>query len=540
MPEATQNETAPNKESTTRIVVRWVLGFVLVGVPLLLLGLMWLNVHYMRPWLSIMAPVLAAVLVAHWYLLVGKAPWMTRVKRFAIFAFSMVVLIVVAKATLRYEGSTGGDSAPRFVWKWSPETRSSAAVDELATGSENSAGQVPEGAADSAQFYGPNRNGEVTTTGSLDWATHPPEELWRRPVGLGWSGFAVVGGRAVTQEQRGEEEWVTCYDLNNGELLWKHLDSARFDEKMSGIGPRSTPTIAGGKVWTLGATGILNCIDLVSGEPLWTHDTLKENGAENVEWGKSASPLLIDGQVVVTGGDDRAMLLAYEADSGELKWKSEPDGASYSSPVVATVDGVRQILSVNKKSVTAHEVESGQMLWKWNWDDGKFPKVGQPVPAGEDRVLVSASYGAGSYLLEVKMTGPGGKAAVTPLWKTTRLKTKFSSASVKDGYAYGLDESIFACIDLSDGSKVWKGRRYGFGQQLLVNGDTFLVQTERGKVVLVAATPEAHRELGELDGLAESGGTCWNPPTLAGQYLLLRNEREAVCYRLQMDGEQGP
>ena len=114
------------------------------------------------------------------------------------------------------------------------------------------------------------------------------------------------------------------------------------------------------------------------------------------------------------------------------------------------------------------------------------------------------------------------------------MKTKFSSATVKDGFAYGLDESIFACIDLSDGSKVWKGGRYGFGQQLLVNGETFLVQTERGKVVLVAATPEEHREIGELEGLADSGGTCWNPPTLAGRYLLLRNEREAVCYRLQV------
>lgn len=315
-------------------MLRWGLGLVLVVVPLGLLGLAWLKVHYMRPWLLIGAPVIAAVLIAHWYLLAGRAPWLTRVKRFAVFAFSMAILIVLAKSTLRYEGSTGGDSAPRFVWKWSEQRQSAAAVDELASGEVSGGGEAPQGLVDFPQFYGPNRNAEVSTRGSLDWAAHPPEELWRRPIGLGWSGFAVADGRALTQEQRDDEEWVSCYDLSSGELLWKHVDLARFDEKMSGTGPRSTPSIDGGKVWTLGATGILNCLDLISGELVWSRNVLVENGAKNIQWGKSTSPLLVDGMVVVTGGSDGAMLLAYDAASGEPKWKAEPDWASYSSPAV--------------------------------------------------------------------------------------------------------------------------------------------------------------------------------------------------------------
>lgn len=495
----------------------------------------WNTSFFARAWLYVVAPVIGAILIAHWYLIFGRAAMMTRLKRFAVFAMSLGLLAMLGAKLLRYEGSTGGSSFPKFVWRWSPETESAAVADEAiaaaaATDDEqNGAGVQAE--IDSPQLYGPNRDGRVVTEGALDWTASPPLELWRRPIGLGWSGFAVVGSRALTQEQRGGQEWVSCYDLGSGELLWKHADEARFDEKMSGPGPRATPTVRGDRLWTMGATGILNCLDLASGELVWTRNILQENGAENLEWGKSASPLWVDDMVVVSGGNHRGSLLAYDAASGEPKWSFDGDGASYASPTLIELDGIRQIVSLNRINVSGHIIENGQMLWKWDWP-GVYPKVGQPMPVGADRLLLTASYGAGSHLLEVKMVGAAGKGAITKLWDTNRLKTKFSSATVIDGYAYGLDEGIFACIDLSDGSKVWKGGRYGFGQQLLINGDTFLVQTERGRVVLLAATPEGHRELGELAGLEESGGTSWNPPTLAGRYLLLRNDREAVCYFL--------
>jgi len=521
-----------NQNSCLRKWLSLLTGAICFGFAPVVVFWAWNTSFFGRAWLYVVAPVIGAILIAHWYLIFGRAAMITRVKRFAVFAVSLGALVMLGGKLLRYEGSTSGSSFPKLVWRWSPPTESAAVVDEeVASAAAIDGEQELRAEADSPQFYGPNRDGSVSTDGSLDWVASPPQELWRRPVGLGWSGFAVVGGRALTQEQRGDEEWVSCYDLGSGELLWKHTDEARFDEKMSGPGPRSTPMVKGDRVWTMGATGILNCLDLDSGELVWQRNVLKENGAENLEWGKSASPLWVDDMVVISGGNHRGTLLAYDAASGEPKWNFDGDGASYASPTVIELDGVRQIVSLNRINVTGHIIENGQMLWKWDWP-GVYPKVGQPLPVGADQLLLTASYGAGSHLLEVKMVGAGGKGAITELWQTNRLKTKFSSATVIGGHAYGLDEGIFACIDLKDGSKEWKGGRYGFGQQLLVNGDTFLVQAERGRVVLLAATPEGHQELGELTGLEESGGTSWNPPTLAGRYLLLRNDREAVCYLL--------
>lgn len=524
--------------SGVRKALAWLFGMVCFGfVPVMMLWA-WKTSFYARTWLYVVAPVIGVVLIAHWYLLFGRRAFMSRLKRFACFAAALGVLVMLGANLLRYEGSRGGSSFPRFAWRWSPEAQSAVALEEgVVIAPAITAGESKvEAEIDSAQFYGPNRDGRVTTDGSLDWVGHPPVEVWRRPMGLGWSGFAVVGSRAVTQEQRGEEEWVSCYDLGSGELLWKHTDEARFDEKMSGAGPRSTPTVVGERVWTAGATGILNCLDLQTGKLVWTRQVLDENGATNLQWGKSTSPLWIDGQVVVSGGMSRATLVCYDAETGEPKWTYDGNGASFSSPIVAKIDGVEQIVSLNSVDATGNDPKTGEELWRWDWP-GAFPKVGQPVIVGDGKVLLTASYGAGGHLLQVERKGEAW--SVSRLWQTSRMKTKFSSATVIGDFAYGIDESIFACIDLSDGSKVWKGGRYGFGQQLLVNGETFLVQTERGRVVLVAATPEEHRELGELAGLEDSGGISWNPPTLAGRYLLLRNEREAVCYRLGVAGAEG-
>lgn len=184
-----------------------------------------------------------------------------------------------------------------------------------------------------------------------------------------------------------------------------------------------------------------------------------------------------------------------------------------------------QIVSVNAKDVTGHNPSTGEQLWRFDWP-GKFPKVAQPLLVDDDLLLVTASYGVGSHLLKVQKQDEGW--TVDRVWKTTRMKTKFSSASLLGGYAYGLDEGIMACIDLKTGKKVWKGGRYGFGQQLLV-GDRLLVQAEQGGLVILKADPSGHEELAQVKALSHM---TWNVPTLAGRYLLVRNDREVVCYRL--------
>ena len=436
----------------------------------------------------------------------------------------------------RYNGSFDGSSLPQFTWRWAPEKGEG--LDDLSnlkqSGGSASAGLedwTPPGIyQDSPGYLGADRTGTFTGfTLETDWEKYPPQELWRIKMGLGWSGFAVKGRYAVTQEQRDVLEMVTCYNFETGEPMWAHRNNARFSEGMGGDGPRATPQIDGDRVYALGATGILDCLELATGKLLWSRQVLEENETGNPMYGKSGSPLIIEDQVIVTGGESGPLLVAYDRMTGEPAWKNGTDAAGFSSPVLTTLGGVEQIVSVNARSVTGHHPVSGDELWRWPWP-GTFPRPGQPQIIGGDRVLVTASYGLGSHLLKISAPTVDGKSNVEEIWESSRMKTKFSSVCILGDYAYGLDEGQFACINLENGDREWKDGRYGFGQNLLI-GDVLLVQAERGQVVLLRATPERHQELATLDALA-SDTKSWNTPTLAGSYLIVRNDVEAACYRL--------
>ncbi|CAN5409760.1 PQQ-binding-like beta-propeller repeat protein [soil metagenome] len=460
--------------------------------------------------------------------------------RKARLAGAGVVLLAVAVAGVglmqvaTVEGYSGA-SFPQIRWIWdendeSPDLPQPGSAHPVPASPDLPAEMPAEVATASfPRFLGPKGDGVVSGVElETDWDSHPPELLWRRPVGLGWSGFVVADGRAVTQEQEGEHELVTCYALADGSPLWSHSNDARFGEAMSGEGPRATPTIDGNKVYAMGATGILDCLDLADGALVWSRDVLA--GSTNLSWGKSNAPLVHDGLVVVTGGKSGPALLALDKATGEPVWNAEGGAASYSSPVVATLGGREQILAVLAKEVSSYEPTSGQRLWHHD-GPGSHPKPAQPIPVGDDRVLISASYGVRSALLEVGGDGGGtGAAGVSTVWTSMKLPTKFSSALVSGGFAFGLGEGRMVCVDLADGSRVWRGDSYGYGQNLLV-GETILVQAERGHVALVAADPQQFRELARLDAL---DGKTWNPPGLAGPFLLVRNATEAACYRLAL------
>ncbi|MDA1276281.1 MAG: PQQ-binding-like beta-propeller repeat protein [Verrucomicrobia bacterium] len=453
------------------------------------------------------------------------------------------VALILAK-WVRYEGSADGSALPKLAWVWTATTdqrleqSGAPQLEDRAAPESRDITEIPGLHLGSPQYLGPQRNGRIDgVTLASNWDARPPERLWSQPIGLGWSGFAVLGMRAVTQEQRGEEEWVSCYDLGNGKLLWVHSDRARFSEAMGSDGPRATPTISGARVVTMGATGILNCLNLKDGTLIWTRDVLTEHKQRNLEWGKAASPLILEseGLVVVTAGrEGTPTVLTYRLDSGEPNWSWGGDAASYCSPIEASLLGVRQVISVNENTIVGLEPESGKELWVHRWPRGisdSTAKSGQPQIVGENRILLTASYGVGSLLIELSRDEQGA-------WKTSEawrskasMKTKFSSACVKENYAYGIDEGVFACQDLATGRRVWKGGRYGYGQNLLV-GDHLLIQAENGSVVLVAADPAEHRELARFPALT---GKTWNVPTLAGQFLLVRNDTEAACFRLPLE-----
>ncbi|MEK6235464.1 MAG: PQQ-like beta-propeller repeat protein, partial [Planctomycetales bacterium] len=301
------------------------------------------------------------------------------------------------------------------------------------------------------------------------------------------------------------------------------------------------PTLHEGKVHALGATGLLSCLDAATGDPIWSLNILKDNGAENIEWGMSGSPLIIGDRVIVSpGGPNGKSLVAYHKDTGERVWASGSEAASYSSPQRATLAGKDQVMILNGKVLAGHDHETGERLWSYPWTSGlRLINCAQPLhladfgyEEGRDQVFVSTAYGKGCGLFRISKKGK--KFTCKSLWKNMNLGSKFSHIVVRDHYVYGLDGRVLTCVDLRDGSVVWKdrgfgsGSGFGFGQLLLVD-DLLLIQAEKGDVRLVEATPEEYRELAATPALSS---TTWNVPALAGRYLLVRSDREAICFEL--------
>jgi outer membrane protein assembly factor BamB len=343
-------------------------------------------------------------------------------------------------------------------------------------------------------------------------------------VGPAWSSFAVQGDLFYTQEQRGDEEVVSCYRVSTGAPVWRHRDTARFWEANAGAGPRATPTWSGGRVYTLGATGIVNALDADTGAMVWTRNAAADTGAKLPGWGFAGSPLVTGGVAVVAAS---GTLVAYDAATGEPRWTGPPGGESHSSPHLATIDGVAQILMVSGSGVASFDPERGARLWEHAWSG--YPIVQPALIAGGD-VLVSVSESSGTRRLSPR-PGPSGWT-VSELWTSRGLKPYFNDFVVHNGHAYGFDGSILACINLEDGARKWKGGRYGAGQLLLLpDQDLLLVLSEEGGLALVRAVPGGYSEVARSAGIE---GKTWNHPVLAGGVLLVRNSEQMAAFRLAL------
>lgn len=452
--------------------------------------------------------------------------WVLAIGAFLLAAFSLRV------------DHVSGELVPRFRLRWSKKP------DELLDRPHELAAKASTKLvttdSDFWQFLGPHRNGRLDNVQlSHDWST-PPKKVWRQSIGAGWSAFSAADGCAVTLEQRGPEEFVTCYEIETGKLLWAHSTKTRHQTIPGGVGPRSSPTIHDGRVYTLGATGELLCLEGDTGEVVWRDNLLARYGVKESEdekgiaWGRAGSPLIVDDLVVVPAGGPAAgphvSLAAFDKGTGSLVWQAGDDQISYSSPVLATLSGVRQILSVNEKTVTAHDPATGKQLWQFSWlgNSTQDTNASQPVPVGNNRVFVSKGYGRGAGLFQIEGT-TAADLKVNELWTDrTVLKTKFTNVVQYQDHMYGLSDGVLECVDAATGKRNWKKGRYGQGQILGVD-DVLLVQAEDGDVVMVEATPDELRELGRFSALE---GITWNNLCLQGKKLLVRNAQEAACYEL--------
>jgi outer membrane protein assembly factor BamB len=379
-------------------------------------------------------------------------------------------------------------------------------------------------------FRGPARDGVVRgVTIETDWAKSPPAEIWRRPVGPGWGSFAVLGDVIYTQEQRGQDEVVSAYSLSTGKPVWRHHDAVRFWESNGGAGPRATPTVSNGRVYALGATGLLNALDAGTGAVIWSNKAAADTGATLPQWGFSASPLVVDDIVVVaTGG----VLVAYDARTGARRWIGPEADEGYTSPQLATIGGVRQILLMSGSGLVSVTPAEGKPLWRHDWKG--YPIV-QPSLTPDEGILIAANESSGTRRLAVAHGANGW--TVEERWTSNRLKPWFNDFIVHKGHAYGFDGTILACMDLADGARKWKGGRYGGGQLVLLpDQDALLVISEEGDLALVSATPDEFKELGRAPAIR---GKTWNHPVIAGNLLLVRNGEEMAAFRLASGSRSG-
>ncbi|NOS72695.1 MAG: PQQ-like beta-propeller repeat protein [Verrucomicrobia bacterium] len=523
MPETNKPEQS---QSSSPNRIRWLPGVLMVLLAVMVI--IW--VRFQDDWpfqkrnlTSYVIMIVASIGLLVWWTFLSRANGRLRLS----VTFGLVVLGMICVALFRLKGMTG-DLFPIIEFRWAghgtPSTLPSQVVTTLIpTRQFSNAPAFP-------QFLGPNRNGVILGQRlDTNWVTNPPKIFWRQKVGAAWSGFAIVGNLALTQEQRGAEECVVAYELATGRQLWLHSDQAHYNTTIAGEGPRATPTVVSNRVYTFGATGILNCLDLATGNVLWSRDLLKHSGGELPQWGCASSPLVANDLVIVHGGEGTSRsLYAFRVADGTPAWSAGQVSPSYASPSLLTLADKPQLLAFNHRLITAHDPVSGALLWQQPWGNGNVV-CASPVLVSGNRVLFSSGYGVGAELLEITRATNGGFSAQR-IWKSLRMKAKFSHLFERDGFLYGLDDGIFACVDLRDGSQRWKEGRYGHGQGLVV-AESYLLMTESGELVLLQPTSASPNETARFTVFSAK---TWNPIALSSELLLVRNDTEAACLRLKL------
>ena len=379
-------------------------------------------------------------------------------------------------------------------------------------------------------FRGSARDGIVHGVRiGTDWSSGPPVKMWQRPVGPGWSSFAVQGDLLFTQEQRGDEEMVVAYRVNTGEPVWRHRDAARFWESNGGAGPRGTPTLHNGRVYALGATGILNVLDAGNGASVWSRNVASDCQKQIPMWGFSSSPLIVRDMVVVAAA---GKLAAYDLATGKPRWFGPNGGGGYSSPHLATIGGLEQIVFLSARGVAGINPADGKELWQYAWEG---TPILQPALTSDGDVLVTSGDAMGGMgIKRLAVTRASDSWSVAERWSSSGLKPYFSDFVVHNGHAFGFDGRILSCIDLKDGTRKWKGGRFGQGQLVLLpDQDLLLVLSEEGELALVSATPDKFTEVARLPGIE---GKTWNHPVVVRDTLFVRNDQEMAAFKLPVSG----
>ncbi len=519
---------------------RRVVPLAALAVLALVLTVMWLMPperfdRGMRSTFSFLSGVVALAVIAFWFFALSGVRG--RIKTWVVAAALLVACGAVV-AVRRVEFFGGMEPTFDFRWQVSREelldqrlAAQKAQPKPALDVAKVNAFQTPT-PQDTPQYRGAHRDGIVVGPRlAREWESRPPRPLWRQACGGGYAGFAVIGDLAITIEQRRAEEVVVAYEVSTGRELWSFSYPALFAERLGGDGPRATPAISRGRVYSLGAQGDLVCLDARDGQLIWEQNILAENGCGNLDWGMSGSPLVADGQLFVNPGTQKgteqsAGVFSLDPMTGKQKWKSGSAKASYASPMLVTLLGTPTLLIFDAVGIAGYDPERGAELWRFDWKSDFDVNAAQPIVLGDDQVLITSAAGCA----RLKLAREGRNWTVEPVWRNRLMKASYSNPIEHDGFLYGLDEGIMACLDLATGERRWKKGRYGHGQ-ILLSGDLIVVLSEKGELALVEATPQEFRELARIQAI---DGKTWNNPALVGNRMLVRNHLEMACYELPL------
>ena len=397
-------------------------------------------------------------------------------------------------------------------------------------------------AADWPQYHGPTSDGQTPARIATDWSAHPPKVLWKTPTPGGFSILAVAGGRAYTVVLRevdgAQMEVCLALDAATGRELWAApLNLAKYDgggdsgtpDNRGGDGPRSTPAVAGERVFVFDSRFKLHCLNAATGATVWAHDLLAGFGGKMISWQNAASPVLEGDLVLVAGGGAGQSLLAFRQADGAVVWKGGTETPTHATPTVATIHGVRQVIFFTQSGLVACEVATGRELWRQPYRFS-VSTAATPVVSG-DIVYCSAGYGVGAGAYRISREGETWKS--TELWRKTgnELANHWSTPVVRDGYLYGMfsfkefGSGPLKCVELATGRVVWSQKDFGPGGVVLTDG-VLVALTDRGEVVLVNPQPAGYTELARFKAIA---GKCWNRPVVTDGRVWVRSTREGAC-----------
>jgi outer membrane protein assembly factor BamB len=436
-----------------------------------------------------------------------------------------IILSCLAWVFLRTDGMTG-DAHQDINWRWAESFEERLLADaDIEPLVNPMAFQTDKALVLWSGFRGFDRNSVIRDSSiKVDWTVAPPSEMWRRPIGPGISSFAAKGRLIYTQEQRGDKEMVTCYDIKTGQPVWRHSDTERFWDSHAGAGPRGTPTVYGNCVYSLGPTGVLNVLNAFDGSIVWSRNAVTDTDVKIPEWGVSSSPLVLDSVVIVA---TVGKLAAYDINSGKPLWFGPDGGESYSSPHLVTIDDVKQVLLMSGNGVISVTPHDGTQLWNYEWPPGV--RIVQPAITDNGDLLIGGGQLNGLRRLSVKQNPDGWN--VEEKWESKKLKPYYNDFVVHKDHAFGFNGSRIVCIDLENGERKWTGGRYGHGQLvLLAEQDALIIVSEKGELVLATATPDEFKEISRFQAIE---GKTWNHPVLVDNVLLVRNSQEMAAYRLQ-------